>query len=299
MNPKLSLGPVVYYWSRDTLLEFYEQMAELPIDIIYLGETICSKRTVLRLEDWLTLAETLTAKGKEVVLSTLTLLEAESEMKMLRKICDNGTFMVEANDMAAVHILEGSSFVTGPSVNIYNTRALSKLAQLGLHRWVLPVELSHDTLVDMQANSPAGVETEVFVYGRLPLAYSARCFTARAQNLAKDDCQYCCLDYPDGLTLSSQDDKPFLTLNGIQTQSSCHCNLLSALPELTKMGVNVLRISPHSKHTDKVINIFHQGLREANSIPEGLKSLERFMPFGGCDGYWYGQAGMDKWHESD
>jgi len=32
-QPKLSLGPVLYYWPRDTLLDFYERMAETAIDI--------------------------------------------------------------------------------------------------------------------------------------------------------------------------------------------------------------------------------------------------------------------------
>jgi len=85
-QPKLSLGPVLYYWSRETLLDFYERMADTPIDIIYLGETICSKRKSLATSDWLALAERLATAGKEVVLSTLTLLEAESELKTLQPL---------------------------------------------------------------------------------------------------------------------------------------------------------------------------------------------------------------------
>ncbi|HEC84141.1 MAG TPA: U32 family peptidase [Thioploca sp.] len=293
-QPKLSLGPVLYYWSRETLLDFYERMADTPIDIIYLGETICSKRKSLATSDWLALAERLATAGKEVVLSTLTLLEAESELKTLRRLCNNGSFTVEANDMAAVQLLEGTAFVTGPSVNIYNNRTLTRLAALGLRRWVLPVELSRETLADMQANRPLGVETEVFVYGRLPLAYSARCFTARAHNLPKDDCQLRCLDYPDGLTLSSQDNKPFLTLNGIQTQSAHTYNLLPALADLKTLRVDILRISPQSMHTDKVIEIFHRCSTEQESLTEGMTRLQRLMPIGACDGYWHGHAGMNE-----
>ncbi|OQY55638.1 MAG: U32 family peptidase [Candidatus Parabeggiatoa sp. nov. 2] len=293
-QPKLSLGPVLYYWSRETLLDFYERMADTPIDIIYLGETICSKRKSLATSDWLALAERLATAGKEVVLSTLTLLEAESELKTLRRLCNNGSFTVEANDMAAVQLLEGTAFVTGPSVNIYNNRTLTRLAALGLRRWVLPVELSRETLADMQANRPLGVETEVFVYGRLPLAYSARCFTARAHNLPKDDCQLRCLDYPDGLTLSSQDNKPFLTLNGIQTQSAHTYNLLQTLTDIKTLGVDVLRISPQSMHTDKVIDIFHRCSTEQESLTEGMTRLQRLMPIGACDGYWHGHAGMNE-----
>ena len=293
-QPKLALGPVLYYWARETLLDFYEQMADTSLDIIYLGEVVCSKRKSLRTDDWLALAERLAATGKQVVLSSMTLLEAESELKSLRNICTNGHFMVEANDMAAVQLLEGAAFVTGPSVNIYNTRTLSFLATLGLKRWVLPVELSRDTLADFQADLPEGIETEVFVYGRLPLAYSARCFTARAHNLPKDDCQYRCIDYPDGLTLSSQDDKPFLTLNGIQTQSAQHYNLLPVLTDMQAMGVDVLRISPQSRHTNKVIEIFQRGLQEPDSVTDGMARLQRLMPIGACDGYWHDGKGVEK-----
>ena len=39
---KLSLGPVLYYWQRETLFDFYEQIADTAVDIVYLGEAVCS-----------------------------------------------------------------------------------------------------------------------------------------------------------------------------------------------------------------------------------------------------------------
>jgi hypothetical protein len=36
MAMKLALGPVLYYWPRETLLSFYEQVADWPVDIVYL-----------------------------------------------------------------------------------------------------------------------------------------------------------------------------------------------------------------------------------------------------------------------
>jgi hypothetical protein len=55
------------------------------------------------------------------------------------------------------------------------------------------------TLVEtLHKTRPAGVETEVFAFGKLPLAFSARCFTARHYGLNKDDCQFKCLDHPEG-----------------------------------------------------------------------------------------------------
>ncbi|MES9974891.1 MAG: U32 family peptidase, partial [Candidatus Thiodiazotropha sp.] len=104
--PKLSIGPVLYYWSRDKLFDFYAQAADMPVDIIYLGETVCSKRRSLRTSDWLDLAANLSRQcNKEIVLSSLALIEAESELKTLRRLCDNGSFVIEANDIGAIHIM--------------------------------------------------------------------------------------------------------------------------------------------------------------------------------------------------
>jgi collagenase-like PrtC family protease len=292
--PKLSLGPVTYFWSRETLLEFYDRIATTPVDIVYLGETVCSKRRSLKAGEWLELATDLQAAGKDVVLSSLTLLEAGSELASLKRLCREQDFLIEANDMAAVQQLAGNKpFVTGPSVNIYNAHTLSVLAGLGLQRWVLPVELSRDTLADMQLLRPAGVATEVFAFGRLPLAWSARCFTARAHNLPKDDCRFRCLDYPDGLLLSTREDESFLVLNGIQTQSARTLNLVGELDDLKQLQVDVLRISPQSRHTEEIIDTFHRCLRGGITATEAETQLGKLMPVGPCNGYWFGDAGMD------
>ncbi len=286
---KLSLGPILYFWSKEDVVAFYERVAEWPLDIVYLGETVCSKRALLSMEDWLELAEMLQQAGKEVVLSTLALLEAESEMKRLRRICENGDYLVEANDMGAVQLLQGRPFVSGHSVNVYNNRTLKLLAEQGLRRWVLPVELSWMTLADMQQQLPANVETEVFAFGRIPLAYSARCFTARAHNLPKDNCQYRCLDYPDGLNLKAQDETKFLAINGIQTQSACTFNLIAEIGRMRELQVDVVRISPQAKHTEQIVQMFHRAIGGYDVL---AAELEPLLPTGSCDGYWHGDAGM-------
>jgi len=293
-KPKLSLGPLLYYWPRDDVFRFYESIADTNVDIVYLGETVCSKRRLLRPDAWLQIAGLLTEAGKEVVLSTLTLLEAHSELSALRKICANEDYMIEANDMSAVQLMSGKkAFATGPAVNIYNSRTLEVLAKAGLKRWTLPVELSRETLTEMHQQRPLGVETEVFVFGRLPLAYSARCFTARAHNLPKDDCQFRCLDYPDGLMLRTREDESFLVLNGIQTQSSKTQNLIRDMDDFIELEIDILRISPQSRNTEQVIKIFDDRMHGKMNNDEAEQALQKFIMSGECDGYWRGEAGMD------
>jgi len=291
---KLSLGPIQYFWQRQRVLDFYQQVADCPAEIIYLGEVICSKRRLVKPEDWLAIGRELTQHGKQVILSSLTLLEAASEIASLKKLCHNDEFMVEANDISAVQLLStsGKSFVTGPSFNIYNGRSLELLAKKGLKRWVLPVELGLETLRDLQAQRPDGVETEVFALGRLPLAYSARCYTARSHNLPKDDCQFKCLDYPDGSLLKTREGQEFLVLNGIQTQSALTHQVLDQLSELRVLGVDVLRISPQHDHTLQITDIFHAVLNgaPATQLTERLTGL---LPLGACNGYLLEQPGMN------
>jgi collagenase-like PrtC family protease len=293
MTMKLSIGPIQYFWERQQVFDFYQQAADCAAEIIYLGEVICSKRRLLKPEDWLAIGNELKQSGKEVILSSLTLLEAASEISSLKKLCQNDVFMVEANDISAVQLLitAGRSFVTGPSVNIYNSRSLGLLADKGLKRWVLPVELGLDTLKDMQSQRPKGVETEVFALGRLPLAYSARCYTARSHNLPKDDCHFKCIDYPDGTLLKTREEQDFLVLNGIQTQSALTHQVLDRLPELEALAVDVLRISPQHRHTLEIIDIFDAGRNGAELEPLG-KELLRLLPLGACNGYLVEQAGM-------
>ncbi len=291
---KLALGPILYYWQRDTLFEFYERIAEAPVDIVYLGETVCSKRHTFRLEDWLEVAKKLTASGKEVVLSTQALIESESDLQTLRHLAENDSFEVEANDMGAVRLLSGKKFVVGPHINTYNPQTLALLAELGAKRWVIPVEMSRQMLSDIVDRKPQGMETEVFAYGRLPLAFSARCFTARHYNLPKDDCQFRCLDHAYGLTLKTRDGKPFLALNGIQTQSSSIYNLVAELESLKQVGVDVVRVSPQPFHTEKILALFRQRMDSSLSAIEAEAQMLRLMSDVPCDGYWHARAGIEQ-----
>lgn len=291
----LSLGPILYYWSREETLAFYDEAANWPVARIYLGETVCSRRHLLRLPDWLALAEKLHDAGKEVVLSSQTLIESESDLKTLRRIVSDNRFLVEANEWGAVRLLSeaGAAFVAGSTLNVYNPETLDVLAGLGAKRWLPPVEMSRDSLAAILKQAPADMETEVFAYGKLPLAYSARCFTARHYNLPKDDCQFRCLDHPEGLSLSTREGETFLTLNGIQTQSAGVYSLIGELPSLHELGITALRLSPQSHHMGRIVQAYHAA-REGD--PSQAAALARFMPGKPVDGYWHGKAGLEPVH---
>ncbi len=292
---KLSLGPLQYYWPRQDTLDFYAAVPGMPADIVYLGETVCSRRHELRLDDYIELADRLAAAGKEVVLSTLTLIESESDLKALRRLVENGRCAVEANEMGAVRLLaeRGVPFVAGPTLNVFNAETLGLLAGMGARRWVMPPEASRDMLTSIQRARPSGMATEVFAHGRVPLAYSARCFTARRFNLQKDSCEFKCIDFPDGLDLKTREGDLFLAINGIQTQSAKAYNLLLELPELMADGVDILRISPQRHGTAELVAAFRQGVTGELSPRAAWRAVQAQMPAGACNGFWHGRPGLE------
>ena len=288
---KLSLGPIQYFWTKEKVFSFYEDIAKSPLDIVYLGEVVCSKRRQLNFNDWVDIAEKLTAAGKEVVLSTMTLLVADSELAQLKRICRNENYAVEANDTSALHMLKDKTgYIAGPHINMYNAETLAVLYDAGAKRWVMPMELAEKTLIDLQNEKPQGLETEVFVYGHIPLSFSARCFTARAYNLPKDQCAFRCEEFDQGMSLYTQDQQNLFLINGIQLQSGVPTNLLSVVDKLKELKVNVLRISPQDENMDSIIHAFRSSIDNDNNTSD----IELLSPEGGwCNGYWHGQPGID------
>jgi len=289
---KFSLGPSLFFWPKTDVEQFYQQAKQSSADVIYLGETVCSKRRELKAKDWLALGRELAHDtNKQIVISTMTLLESPAEIVTLKKLCDNGDLLVEANDLSAVQIMHDLSmpFVAGPAINCYNLSTLKVLLKQGMMRWLMPVELSGDWLkaILTQAsdeNIREKFECEVFSWGYLPLAYSARCFTARSEDRPKDDCQYCCINYPQGRKMNSREGEQVFVLNGIQTMSAYQYNLINEVTQLSEMGVDIVRISSDSEQAFTQLEKFKQQLL--------TPSTHLLDPLNECNGFWHKIAGM-------
>ena len=288
---KYALGAVLYYWPKTDIEAFYQAAADSSADIIYLGENVCTKRREMKVGDWLALAKEVAASGKQVVISTLALLQAPSELNELKRYVENGEFLLEANDLGAVNMAaeRGLPFVAGHALNCYNAYTLRILHRQGMMRWCMPVELSRDWLVNvLQQCEELGFrnqfEVEVLSYGHLPLAYSARCFTARSEDRAKDECETCCINYPQGRPVLSQEDQQVFILNGIQTQSGYCYNLGNELISMQGL-VDIVRLSPQGLDTLAVIEQFRANEQGLNPLILTDKT--------DCNGYWRRLAGLE------
>lgn len=285
---RLSIGPIQYFWTKKRVEHFYDRLADRAPLVIYLGETVCSKRREIDRAAWLGIGRELAASDHEVILSTLSLIEAGSELGACRRLVENGEFAVEANDMSAIHYLveQKLPFVAGPGINLYNHLAVDYLKRNGMFRMVLPVELGRAQLESLARHARAAgmtlPEIEVHAWGRLPLAWSARCFTARAVGRGKDQCRFECINHPDGQTVATREGEEFLNLNGVQVQSAAIQDLSARSGELAESGAGLLRLYPQLDAFEAVIERFESALAGDRVEPAE----------GSVDGYWLNGPGI-------
>lgn len=291
---EITLGPVLFNWTPEAWRDFYFRIAdEAPVVTVYLGEVVCSKRAPLFEPQLEAVATRLTAAGKAVVFSSLTEVMSKVDRRLVESVCAGETMMVEANDASAVAALRGRPHAIGPFMNVYNERTLAVLARRGARHVCLPPEMPAGAVRVLCAEAAKlDVTVEAQVFGRLPLALSARCYHARAHGRTKDNCQFVCENDPDGMILRTLENEPFLTVNGIQTLSHDYLNLIGELAELEHMGVTRFRLSPHTCDMVEVATVFRSVLDRQMEPQEAEARLEAFKlgaPF--SNGFYHGKPG--------
>lgn len=275
----LSLGPVLFNWPAAQWRDFYARIAdEAPVDCVYVGEVVCSKRQPFFADSLPDVIERLERGGKTVILSSLALPTLERELKYCASLAD-ATQMVEANDVSMIPHLVGRPHTIGPLISVYNEAAVRFLIGGGAKRIALPPELPITSITAIAAAAKeAGADIEVWAFGRIPLAISARCYHARLHGRTKDSCQFVCEDDPDGLRVDTLDNEKFLAINGVQTLSHTYCNLISETKALGDAGVSTLRLSPHTCDMVAVSRIFRDVLDGVCEPSHGMQRLQATTP---------------------
>ncbi|MFZ5608135.1 MAG: ubiquinone anaerobic biosynthesis protein UbiV [Pseudomonadota bacterium] len=288
---RLTLGPLLFNWPADKVRDFYARIAdEAPVDIVYLGEVVCPKRAPLLAEALADAAARLAQAGKAVVHASQALILDARDLAGLQALAEDPDLVIEANDVAALAVLEGRPHVVGPMVNVYNEATLAYLGRAGAARVCLPVELPRAAIAALAGSLDIALEVQVF--GRLPLAVSARCYHARAHGLHKDNCRFVCDRDADGMTVETLDGEPFLAVNGIQTLSHSYCALLAELDDLRAIGIGHFRLSPHSLDMVAVARLYRDVLDGRLAAAEATHTLAAMVPHAPLsNGYYHGKEG--------
>ncbi len=294
---KITLGPVLFNWPAEKWRDYHFRIAdEADVDVVHVGEVVCAKRMPFFESVLPEVVERLMAAGKEVVFSTLALVMNRVERKAVESVCEMAEeALVEVNDISALPRLGGRPHLIGPFVNTYNEMTLGWFARQGARRVCLPPELGGEAVRTLTAAAgEAGMGTEVLVFGRMPLALSARCYHARAHNLPKDGCQFVCEKDHDGMDLKTLDGEAFLAVNGIQTMSHACLNLAGEIGALKEMGVEAIRLSPHDCDMVEVAEIFRELTHSRIDESEAMARLEALeLPFPFANGYFHGKPGAE------
>ncbi|MCU4180852.1 U32 family peptidase [Bosea sp. BH3] len=275
---QLTLGPVLYHWSPERWRDFYYRVAdEAQVDAVVVGEAVCSKRAPFKQDHIPAVVERLEAAGKHVLHSSLILISLPRERRQTRELMQSDEAEVEINDLSCLAGLAPKPFAVGPFVNVYNEVAAGFLAERGATRICLPPELPLTAVAAISAAVPQ-LATEVFAFGRVPLAISARCYHARAHKLTKDNCRFVCEQDPDGMPVKTLDGAGFLSVNGVQTLSDSCASLLRDVPALRQAGVASLRLSPQGCDMVAVARLFRDVVDERIDPEEAERRLGEIYP---------------------
>ncbi len=292
----IAIGPAPYNWGKPQLLDFYcRELADTNVQAVYIGNTICHKRNILSRDDLRKIVAALNNRGIKVYYSSLALSTTSEEFNYVKDVAPlfDG---LEVNMLGFFNMLKHDEFqnleiILGPYLNLYNWRSAAYLKKFKPKRLVAPFEISLENAADIAEKSQ--IPIELTAWGNLSTALSWRCYTARAVNRSRENCDNICFKYPEGMLLKTVEGEDLFRIDGLQVQSAkTHC-LVEHLDKLKENGVSTVRIYPQLGHTAEIVDTLAQVLEGKQDAKASLEYLAPYAPSGFCNGWLWGKAGWE------
>ncbi|MDI6689512.1 MAG: U32 family peptidase [Actinomycetota bacterium] len=254
---EIAIGPLPTNWGKEKILDYYRKVAAHPaINRAYVGEIACTKRDILDPELFIEIQDSLKKAGKEVILSTLVLPTNEEDLNKSRALMAKA-HEIEVNNMGIFNVwlkeFREKSLTLGPFFNVYNPQSARFLLKYKIRRILFPVDISMNTMEKMCQE--IDIPFEVVVYGNFPIAFSWRCYTARAFGKLRRDCGFKCYEVKN-LPQATLEDEPLFMMNGPAVYNAKTYCLISHLKRFRGMGVAGIRIETIPENVVGVADIF-------------------------------------------
>ena len=93
--------------------------------------------------------------------------------------------------------------------------------------------------------------------------------------------------------LATREGAPFLTINGVQTQSAGTYTLFRELPQLRDAGVRVVRVAPQATGTMPLVALFREAIDGLLDPADATQRLAGVLRGPACNGFWYARPGAE------
>ena len=207
--------------------------------------------------------------------------EIKKQSKMLNNLKVDGIILSDGGVLEAVkEAAPDVDIHISTQANVISAHAATFWYNNGAKRIILGRELNKKQIRDIVTNTPAELETEMFIHGALCFGYSGRCFlsdflASRSANLG--DCAQSCRwaynvfveekNNPGNLMPVEYDEK------GTYIFSSKDLCLIKEIPEIVELGVDSLKIEGRLKteyYLASIVNVYR------NAIDDYIKEPEKY-----------------------
>lgn len=273
---KISLAPLPLNYSLSTLHQFYEEVAASDfIDCVYIGEVFCPKR-LFSLQSYLKFKEILEQAGKEVVFSTYALPTKEEDFVQVLPFIE-ATDLIEVNSLGFLAFLKKQAphknFLMGSNCNLYNIHDFEIARDWGSKGAVSHFDLLEETVEAVLVKNV--LPLEVPIYGRFPLAFSWRCYTALFFGKKRGGCELVCQTKTD-LSLKNLEGEAAFVVNGNLIESGRTICLFELGKKLAELGAAFGRLYAGPGEATRVAELFANYLQDKVTLKKSMELIKSF-----------------------